>query len=122
MTIDTSKGAPVTGWSGTHKVTTETSAYLVDFTNMTATRLPGDGGGCLPDLPEATVSDLRKDTQPIPMLRVPNPVVGQRMELWLQIRDDGVPTYRHTTFVRSIEPAATLAVPGAPDAGKEPTA
>ena len=85
------------------KVTTETSSYIIDFANMTATRLPGDGGGCLPDLPEATVSDLRKDACPILMLETPTPVVGERMELWLRIREDGTPTFRHTTYVRSIE-------------------
>lgn len=99
-------------WDGTYKVTTETSSYLIDFTNMTATRMPGDGGGCLPGLPEATVSTLRKDTEPIPMLRVPNPVVGERMELWLAIREDGTPTYRPTTYVRSIEPITTAPLPG----------
>lgn len=91
-------------WTGQWKVITETSVHLIDYDQMTVTRLPGQGGPAVPDLPEPSVSTLRKDAEAIPLLEAPDPVVGERCLLFLQIRDDGIPTQRLTTFVQAIEP------------------
>jgi hypothetical protein len=99
--------------TGKWRVTTETSVHLIDYDNMMVTRLPGEGGPAVPHLPPPTVSDLRKDAEALPLLEVPEPVVGERLPLYVQIRDDGVPTIRLTTYVQAVEKVVESAhIPG----------
>jgi len=53
-------------------------------------------------LPPAVAVGLRRDGVPIPVLWAEVPVVGRPWTLQLVIRGDGVPTIRHTTFVRQV--------------------
>lgn len=64
------------------------TTYLLDPHPRTVVRLPGEEAG-----------ELRRDAEPIPLLRWPAPVVGEPMVLLLRIRDDGIPTVRTTTPV-----------------------
>lgn len=90
-------------WDGVWRIVTETSTYLIDFGAMTATRLPGQGAGTVPGEPEKWVSTLRQDSQVVPMLAAPDPIIGEQMDLFLDLRGDGVRTHRLTTIVRSVE-------------------
>lgn len=90
-------------WDGVWRVVTETSSYLIDFTNMTATRLPGQGGGTVPGEPTKWVSTLTGDTIPVALRAVPAPVIGDQMDLLLDV-GDGHTKHRLTTIVRSVEP------------------
>lgn len=84
-------------------VLTETSKYIIDHQACTATRVDGYGAGLVADLPEVYVAALRMDREPIPLLGMSKPVVGEPMSLLLDIRRDGVLTVRTTTVVREVE-------------------
>jgi len=45
---------------------------------------------------------LRRDGDPIAVLWADVPVIGRPWTLHLDIRGDGVPTIRHTTFMRQV--------------------
>ena len=82
---------------GEWEVVTETSTYVIDVDAMTATRLPG-GAGSL-DGSSVPRFGLRQDQQPIPLMRVPAPVIGQPCDLLLDVRGDGIATLRRTSWV-----------------------
>lgn len=85
-------------------VFTETSAYLLDYDAMTATRLPGRGAGLDPQMgTEPLLADLRRDAEAIALLEKPTLVVGQPMTLLLRVREDGITTVRRTTNIRAIK-------------------
>lgn len=82
-------------------VTTESSRYLIDEENNYIIRSPGVGSNLKAD--EVIISNLRKDGEMIALHSVEHCSLGDPMILWLQIRDDNVPTFRLTTKVCSIE-------------------
>ncbi|GAA1115725.1 hypothetical protein [Arthrobacter flavus] len=55
------------------------------------------------DYEDESVSDLRRDGDPIPVLNFSDLEVGKNGNFWLQIRDDGVETFRCTTPITTIE-------------------
>lgn len=89
-------------------VSTESSSYLLELDETgsgTVVRHAGDGRGPAPEaegLSPAVVVGLRRDGDPIRVLRADVPLVGRPWMLLLDIRGDGVPTIRNTTFVRQI--------------------
>lgn len=89
-------------------VSTESSSYLLELEESGAgmvVRHVGDGQGPAPeaeDLRPALAAGLRRDGDPIPVLSADVPVVGRPWTLKLDIRGDGVPTIRNTTFVRQV--------------------
>jgi len=89
--------------AGRWRVTTQTSAHLVDLDRRTVTRVEGAG------VPTAaagfTVSGLRRDRESVPLLVLIHCEVGLPMELLLQVRDDCVTTMRRTTAIVAITPA-----------------
>lgn len=95
---DTSEGV----WT----VVTRTSTYLLDFEEMTLLRAPGVGG--TPSTADGddpwAVSDLRRDSEDIPLLGVKSCRVGESAQFWVRAVDDSdVRTWRITTPVVSIE-------------------
>jgi hypothetical protein len=56
------------------------------------------------DYANLAVADLRKDGQTIPLLAVVELCLGKRGQLFLDVRGDGIPTYRDTTPLVSISP------------------
>lgn len=79
---------------GTWQVTTASgSDYILDLDKMTMVRYPDS---------EANV--LRKDAQHVPLLEVITLELGVMMELMIDVRGDGVETYRRTTAVETLEP------------------
>lgn len=90
---------------GTHEgvwtVLTRTSTYLLDFGEMTLLRAPGVGGT---DDEGWAVSQLRRDSEDIPLLGVKSCRVGESAQFWVRAADDpDVRTWRITTPVVSIE-------------------
>lgn len=89
-------------------VSTESSSYLLELDASgvgTVVRHVGDGQGPAPEAegsPPAVAVGLRRDGDAIPVLSAAVPVVGRPWTLQLDIRGDGVPTIRNTTFVRQI--------------------
>ncbi len=87
---------------GRWRVTTQTSAHLVDLDARTVTRIEGAG------TPVAgagfAVSALRLDRESVGLIELVRCQVGAEMELVLRIRDDAV-TLRRTTEVVAINPA-----------------
>lgn len=88
-------------WDGIWRVVTETSTYLIDFGDLTATRLPGQGGGTVPGEPEKWVSSLDLDNEPVHLRAAPDPVIGEQMDLILDTPAGS--KHRLTTIVRSVE-------------------
>jgi hypothetical protein len=72
-------------------VTFSGSVCKLDPRTMTAYRLP-DGG-----------AELRRDGERVHLLSWPEPVLGECLELYLMVREDGVPTVRLTTPVVRID-------------------
>ncbi len=87
---------------GVWNVTTQTSRHLIDLSGRTVTRI--DGAGAPTADAEYTVSALRRDRAPVPLLELVRCEVGAEMELLLRVRDDCV-TARRTTSVVAITPA-----------------
>jgi hypothetical protein len=89
-------------------VSTESSSYLLELDESgsgTVVRHVGEGQGPAPrpkDFPPAVAVGLRRDGDPIQVLWVEVPVIGRPWSLQLDVRGDGVPTNRHTTFVRQV--------------------
>lgn len=75
------------------KVITLNATYDIDMQSMKVTRLPQDGAG-----------QLRRDAEELTLYSVPNPVIGERMALWIQVREDGIPTLRDTSPVTEVQP------------------
>lgn len=70
------------------------SRYEFDLEANTVRRVPGD-----------EASQLRKDDEVRPLIRIPHPpVVGKPFVFVLDVRGDGVDTARTTTPIVSIEP------------------
>jgi len=90
--------------TGCWLIRTQTSAHLVDLDSRTVTRI--DGAGTPNSDAGWTVSALRKDRDPVQLLRVLRCSLGYPMELLLRVRDNGVTTLRRTTSVVAITPAA----------------
>ena len=86
-------------------VETETAIYALDLTVMKLKRFPRDTPidvesprGGLP----AAVAALRMDGEAIPFEILAPLEVGQPAQFMLEIRDDGVKTFRKTTDVLKI--------------------
>ena len=78
--------------SGRWQVTTESdSVYVLDMDAMTLTRQPGEDA-----------ENLRKDGTVVPLLKVVTLREGASMLLAIDVRGDGVVTYRFTTPVVSV--------------------
>ena len=88
--------------TGCWRVTTHTSAHLVDLGARTVTRI--EGGGTPTTNAEYTVSALRRDRETLPLLELVRCQIGHPMTLLLRVRDDRV-TARRTTAVIAITPA-----------------
>lgn len=85
---------------GVWLVGTVSSTYVVDLDRGTLTRYPGPWGstGGVP------VPVLRRDGVELPLLAVVGAVrVGSVMDVLVDVRGDGVATWRRSTVVRSIE-------------------
>jgi hypothetical protein len=87
---------------GRWRVTTQTSAHLINLDRRTATRI--DGNGVPSRAAGYTVSALRRDRESVELIELVRCEVGAEMELLLRVRDDCV-TGRRTTAVVSITPA-----------------
>ena len=82
-------------------VVTESSSYLFDLDDRTATRYPGGGAVAGEDDPWP-VADLRRDLEPIRLINLARCTVGERLIAVLDVRRDGVVTVRESTFVVTI--------------------
>jgi hypothetical protein len=87
--------------SGKFQIATETSLYLVDLDAGAVTRVPDAGAGSVDGSP-LPVSALRRDHESIPLIGIQEPALGEPLVLLLNVRGDGIPTFRRTTYVRSI--------------------
>lgn len=81
---------------------TETSRYILDRANKTITRHPGEGQRIIKHLGGVATSTLRKDAETIKLHSMVTCEVGKPMEMLIDVREDGIATYRKTTTVRSI--------------------
>lgn len=84
-------------------VRTETSSYLIhrSSTPFWVIRNPDDEA-LHPSEGSTVVSTLRKDNEQIPLLEMNDPTVGESLRLVLDIRGDGVSTFRLTTPVQEV--------------------
>ena len=86
---------------GVWTVVTRTSTYLLDFGEMTLLRAPGVGSS---GDGSWEVSELRRDSEDIPLLGIKTCEVGVSAQFWVRAVDDpNVRTWRITTPVVSIE-------------------
>lgn len=86
---------------GVFTVVTHTSTYVVDLGEMTLLRAPGVGRH---EDQTWEVSELRRDSQDIPLLGVRVCTVGEPAQFWVSAADDPqVRTWRITTPVIEIE-------------------
>jgi hypothetical protein len=88
--------------TGRWQVTTETSVYLLDLAARQLIRVPDAGTGNPDGPPPIAISSLRRDHEPVALLRVLHCELGAPMQLVLDIRRDGIPTLRATTCVRDL--------------------
>ncbi|MCF8587917.1 hypothetical protein L5G28_10665 [Gordonia sp. HY285] len=92
---------PASTSEGVWTVVTHTSTYVLDFGEMTLLRAPGVGRH---DDQRWEVSELRRDSQDIPLLGVKQCTVGEPAQFWVSAADDpDVRTWRITTPVVEIE-------------------
>ncbi|AUH69027.1 MULTISPECIES: hypothetical protein [Gordonia] len=92
---------PIDGPEGVWTVVTRTSTYVIDFGEMTLLRAPGVGRT---DDHRWEVSELRRDSEDIPLLDVKICRVGEPAQFWVRAADDPeVRTWRVTTPVVEIE-------------------
>src|SRR5665647_3870286 len=89
------------GGAGQWLVVTESSTYLFDLDERTATRYPGTGAGAV-DAWLSPVSGLRQDGDRIPLTQLTRCEIGKRLLAVLDVRRDGVITLRESTTVISI--------------------
>ena len=86
---------------GVWTVVTHTSTYVLDFEEMTLLRAPGVGRH---EDERWEVSELRRDSQDIPLLGLKECRVGRPAEFWVSAADDpDVKTWRITTPVVEIQ-------------------
>ena len=91
---------------GSHLVTTATgSEYLVDLTNRTVRRRMAATPPLLEFL-DAGSSRLRRDDENLELLMLESCAVGSPARLWIQVRNDHIPTLRTTSPVVKIESLA----------------
>jgi hypothetical protein len=80
-------------FTGLWHVFTETgSHYEINFDRMTVRRDAGAGG-------------LRRDGEDVPLRAVDELTVGMPAEMWIEVRTDGVLTFRRTSVVTALVPA-----------------
>lgn len=79
-------------------VVTKSSTYLVDDDYRWIIRSPGQ------HTEDWLVAELRRDGERIEVVSCDPPVVGRRWDLLLDLRKDGVLTWRNTTPVVRVEP------------------
>lgn len=92
---------PATATAGVFVVVTRTSTYVIDMGERTLLRAPGVSEHTDDDW---EVSELRRDSQDIPLLRVRSCRVGEPAQFWVSAADDPeVRTWRITTPVVEIE-------------------
>lgn len=72
------------------RVETANSTYEIDEEAGTVTRVPMTG-------------DLRRDAEAIPLIALGDVVIGESMRMVLNLRGDGIHTYRVTSAVLRIE-------------------
>jgi len=95
------KRIPTDTSEGVWTVVTRTSTYLLDFGEMTLLRAPGVGSS---SDGAWEISELRRDSEDIPLLGVKVCTVGESAQFWVRAVDDpDVRTWRITTPVVSIE-------------------
>lgn len=99
---------PADAGDGVFTIVTHTSTYLIDLAEKTLLRAPGVGraGDVSGDDHGSTweVSELRRDSQDIPLLGVRACRVGEPAQFWVSAVDDpDVRTWRITTPVIEIE-------------------
>lgn len=90
--------------TGTYKVVTASgTVYFLDLTRpfRTLTRLPLEEDAD-PGFDLAPASILRRDGETLRLLKLDTLQVGDRGSLWVDVREDGVLTWRGTTPVISI--------------------
>lgn len=89
--------------AGRYLVTTATgSEYLLDLTARTVTRQMA-ATAPLVDFLDAGFSQLRRDGEPLVLLMLETCAVGTSAILWVEIRDDHIPTLRRTSPVVKIK-------------------
>ena len=87
---------------GVWTVQTRTSTYVLDLGEMTLMRAPGIGGNSEDE--QWSISNLRRDSEDIPLLGIKSCRVGESAQFWVRAADDpDVRTWRITTPVVSIE-------------------
>ncbi|MGH8827647.1 MAG: hypothetical protein ACRDVZ_08645, partial [Jiangellaceae bacterium] len=102
------QGAPRLEGPGRWLVTTESSAYLLELDGSgsgTVVRHAGEGQAPAPEaegLRPAVAVGLRRDGETIPVRWAEVPEVGRPWTLQVDVRGDGIPTIRRTTFVRQV--------------------
>jgi hypothetical protein len=78
------------------KVVTLNATYVIDLEHMKVLRLPDKNAqGAL---------EMRRDAEEVTLYEVPTPIIGERMEMLIQVREDGLPTLRSTSQVTEIQP------------------
>ncbi|WP_018771412.1 hypothetical protein [Arthrobacter sp. 162MFSha1.1] len=85
--------------------TSSGTLYRIDLDSRCLVRLKSDQAPTQ-DYADLAVSDLRRDGDEIPLLAVVQLEIGERGHLFLDIRGDGVATFRDTTPVISIQQLA----------------
>lgn len=87
-------------------VYTEASVHIIDPDGLTVRRVPGKGLGLIPPDAEddlgVMVSALRRDHEELILWKMPNPQVGERMDMLVQVRNDNIITARQTTIVTDV--------------------
>lgn len=83
------------------QIHTETALYLLDRERKTISRQPGKGFGSIGEEAVET-AELRRDTETLELHEMLTCEVGKPMEMLINVREDGILTYRVTTIVRSI--------------------
>jgi hypothetical protein len=96
------EAASETPLAGRWQVTTETSVYLLDLDKNQVTRVPDAGAGPPPGLSPPAIAWLRRDHEPVSLLKLVTCTVGEPMRMLIDIRRDGVITLRMTTVVRHL--------------------
>lgn len=92
---------PAAAGTGVFTVVTQTSTYLIDLAEKTLLRAPGVGRN--EDI-TWEVSQLRRDSEDIPLLDVRSCRIGEPAQFWVSAVDDPeVRTWRITTPVVAIE-------------------
>ena len=95
--------------SGFWRMTTETAVYMFDLDHMVVARMPGEDAIVIEnDEPVyVTAAKLRRDNEPMRLLKLPTIELNKPCWLHLDLAGDGeIVTIRQTTPVQSIEQLA----------------